>query len=135
MPLTPEEMAFLGPTVAEYSEIRLGPAWTVLYKLDVLGSEVTWLMEAYHIVDPIRLVTVATPDGGTKEILEFGRSPEQLPECPWPDAETVRRRNVELELEVEAYRAANPLLVGDSPDRRNRSSLSSAEGRTRTARA
>ena len=27
MPLTPEEIAFLGPTLAEHSDIQFGPAW------------------------------------------------------------------------------------------------------------
>ena len=92
MPLTPQEIAFMGPTTEEYVIQGLGPAWAVLRERGIWYRDLNWLMEAYKIVDPPRSFTISTPDGGTEQILEFGRTPEQLPECPWPDPETVRRR-------------------------------------------
>jgi hypothetical protein len=46
MPLTPEEVAFLGPVLAEYADLRVGPAWTVLRERGVRYTDLVWLMEA-----------------------------------------------------------------------------------------
>ncbi len=78
-------------------------------------SDILWLMEAYQIVDPPRLTPAFTPDGHTTEILEFGRPADPLPPCPWPDAETARRRNARIEAEVQA----SPLGVARGAARMN----------------
>lgn len=106
MPLTPQEIAFLGPTVAEYADLRDGPAWGLLRERGIRYTDIVWLMEAYRVVDPPRLATVVTPDGRTREVLTFGREVDPLPECPWHDAEAARRRNDQLQAEVRAFRSA-----------------------------
>jgi hypothetical protein len=112
MPLTPEEVAFLGPVVAEYADLRVGPAWTLLRERGIAYTDLVWLMEAYQLVDPPRLVTVVIPDGRTGEVLAFGREPDPLPECPWPDADAARWRNGQLEAEVQAFRSAHRKEAG-----------------------
>lgn len=106
MPLTPEEVAFLGPVLAEYADLRDGPAWAVLRERGIGYTDLVWLMEAYQLVDPPRLATVVTPERRTGEVLAFGREADPLPECPWPDAGVARRRSGQLEAEVRAFRLA-----------------------------
>jgi len=106
MPLTPEEIHFLGPALAEYHDLRVGPAWQQLHALGLLYPDVVWLMEAYLAVDPPRIERTVTADGTPAEILAFGRNPESVPECPWADADRARHRNQQLEIEVQAFRAA-----------------------------
>lgn len=106
MPLTPEEIAFLAPTVAEYAEVRNGPAWTVLNERKIGYRSLTWLMEAYNCVAPPRLVSQSAADGAITETLQFGQPSDNVPECPWVDNEAARRRNQEVELEVLAFREA-----------------------------
>ena len=106
MPLTPEEFAFLAPTWWEYEQLRFGPAWAVLRERGVKYWDIKWLMEAYGYVDPPRIVTVTTPDGATSEVFEIGHQIDPLPKCPWPDVEAARRRDAEIEPEVQACRSA-----------------------------
>jgi hypothetical protein len=106
MPLTPEEVACLGPVLAEYADLRDGPGWTVLRERGIKYTDLVWLMEAYQLVDPPRLVTTVTPEGRTVEVLAFGREADPLPDCPWPDAGAARQRNGQLEAEVRAWRSA-----------------------------
>ena len=105
MPLTPDEVAFLGPVVAEYADLRDRPAWAALRDRGIRYTALVWLMEAYQVIDPPRLTTVDTPEGPC-EVLAFGRPADPLPECPWPDAGAARRRNDQLEAEVRAFRSA-----------------------------
>jgi hypothetical protein len=104
MPLTPEEIAFLGPTVAEYSDVKTGPAWTILDQRKISYRCLIWLMEAYQFVDPPRFVSVTAADGTITELLQFGRPSDTAPECPWPDSDAANRRNQEIEPEVQALR-------------------------------
>ena len=106
MPLSPEEIAFLGPTVAEYTDVRTGPAWTVLNERKIGYQSLIWLMEAYQFIDPPRLVTTRATDGSITEVLQFGRPSETPPDCPWLDNEAASRRNTEIEPEVLAFREA-----------------------------
>jgi hypothetical protein len=46
MPLTPGEVAFLGSVLAEYADLRDGPAWTVLRERGIKYTDLVWLMEA-----------------------------------------------------------------------------------------
>lgn len=104
MPLTPEEIAFLGPTLAEYSDLRLGPAWQGLRDRRISPDDLVWLMEAYKLVDPPVIEKVAGPNGVTPEVFRLGRHHEPLPPCPWPDVVAARKRNREIEVEVRAQR-------------------------------
>ena len=106
MPLTPEEIAFLAPAVAEYTEVRTGPAWTILNERKIEYQSVTWLMEAYNCVDPPRLVSHSAADGTITETLQFGHPNDIVPDCPWVDNEAASRRNQEIEPEVHAFREA-----------------------------
>ncbi len=106
MPLTPEEVAFLGPTLAEYSEIRTGPAWRKLRELGVNYQSLIWLMEAQKIVDPPGIDTVVAADGTAAEVFRLGRDADPVPECPWADAHAVARRDAEIRTEVESHREA-----------------------------
>jgi hypothetical protein len=105
MPLTPQEIAFLGPVMAESAEVRIGPAWTLLRQRGIKYSDVIWLLEAYKFVDPPRLSTHFTADGTEMEVLEFGREIHPIPECPWPDVFSVRQREQQLEIEVRELRS------------------------------
>jgi hypothetical protein len=109
MPLTQREIAFLGPTLAEYSDLRLGPAWQTLRERGIRPDDLPWLMEAYKVVDPPGIETVGGPDGVTSEVLRLGRQRETIPPCPWPDGEAARKRNRELEAEVRAQRGRDTL--------------------------
>jgi len=100
MPLTPEVSAFLGPTVAEYSDIQRGPASLVLQDRGIRFDDLVWLMEAYKFVDPPGIETVVDPHGVTSDVFRLGRHKETLPPIPWADAEAARKRNRELEAEV-----------------------------------
>ena len=100
MPLTPEEIAFLGPTVAEYSDLQFGPAWQCLLHRGIGSEDLVWLMEAYKFVDPPGIETVVDPDGVTSEVFRLGRHQKPLPPCPWADSEAARKRNREIEPEV-----------------------------------
>lgn len=113
MPLTPSEIAFLGPAMAEYADVRNGPAWRALRERGVKYTDIVWLMEAYQIADPPRLTPVTSSEGTASEVLAFGRETNALPECPWPDAEAARTRNDELEAEVEAFRSAHGKDAGE----------------------
>ena len=104
MPLTREEVAFLGPTVAEYSDVQFGPAWQCLRDRGIRSVDLVWLMEAYKFVDPPGIETVVGPDGVTSEVFRLGRYRETLPPCPWPGVEAARERNRELEVEVQKQR-------------------------------
>ena len=104
MPLTREEVAFLGPTVAEYSDVQFGPAWQCLRDRGIRSVDLVWLMEAYKFVDPPGIETVVDPDGVTSDVFRLGRYRETLPPCPWADAEDARKRNRELEAEVRKQR-------------------------------
>jgi hypothetical protein len=104
MPLTPEEIAFLGPTLAEDSDLRLGPAWQTLREQGIRHDDLLWLMEACKFVDPPGIETVVGPNGVTSEVFRLGRHREALPPCPWADAEEARQRNRELEAEVQGQR-------------------------------
>jgi hypothetical protein len=106
MPLTPKEIAFLAPTVAEYTEVRTGPAWTVLNERKIGYQSVIWLMEAYNCVDPPRLDSSSAAGGSITETLRFGQASDIVPECPWVDNEAASRRNREVEPEVQAFREA-----------------------------
>ena len=105
MPLTQSEIAFLGQWMAEYVDIRTGPAWSALREHGIRYTDIIWLMEAYQIVDPPRLVRIVTDEGESVEVLQFGRETNSLPECPWADAGAARWRNDELEVEVQAFRS------------------------------
>jgi hypothetical protein len=105
MPLTPEKVAFLGPTVREYANVQRGPGWSLLDKRGVTYLDILWLMEVYPIIDPPRLTSTLSPDGQAIEALVFGRSADPLPHCPWPDAETARQQS--LEIEVQAPHSAS----------------------------
>lgn len=107
MPLTPPEAAFLGPAMAEYADLEIGPAWAQLGERGIAYTDVVWLLEAYQIADLPRLATVQGPDGRAGEILEFGRRAEPMPVCPWSDAAAARLRNALVEPEVHAFRAAH----------------------------
>lgn len=100
MPLTPEEVTFLGPTLAEYSDLRCGPAWQSLWDRGICSDDLVWLMEAYKFVDPPGIETVVDPDGVPSEVFRLGRPQEILPPCPWADADAARKRNREIEPEV-----------------------------------
>ena len=104
MPLTPEEIAFLGPTLAEYSDLQRGPAWLVLHERGIRSNDLAWLMEAYKFVDPPRLDMDVTTDGASVEVLRMGRQIEPIPACPWNSAEVARSRNREIEAEVRKQR-------------------------------
>ena len=104
MPLTPEEIAFLGPTLAEYSDLQRGPAWLVLHDRGIRSDDLVWLMEAYKFVDPPGIETVVDTDGVTSEVFRLGRHRESLPPCPWADADAARKRNREIEPEVRKQR-------------------------------
>jgi len=107
MPLTPEEIAFLGPTVAEYADVRTGPAWTNLNERKISYQSLIWLMEAYQCIDPPRLVTTRPTNGTITEVLQFGRPSETPLDCPWLDNEAASKRNTEIEPEVLAFREAH----------------------------
>jgi len=104
MPLTSEEIAFLGPTLAEYSDLQLGPAWQCLRHRGIGSDDLVWLMEAYKFVDPPGIETVVDPDGVTSDVFRLGRHQETLPPCPWADVEAARKRNRELEADVRKRR-------------------------------
>lgn len=104
MPLTPDEIAFLAPAVAEYADVRTGPAWTILNDRRISYQSVIWLMEAYQCIDPPRIVTTRSSDGTLIETLQFGRPSETAPTCPWADNETASKRNEEIKPEVLAFR-------------------------------
>ncbi len=104
MPLTTEEVAFLGPTLAEYSDLQLGPAWQCLRDRGICSDDLVWLMEAYKFVDPPEIETVVDPNGVTSEVFRLGHHHEPLPPCPWADVEAARKRNRELEAEVRKQR-------------------------------
>jgi hypothetical protein len=100
MPLTPEEIAFLGPTLAEYSDIQFGPAWQCLRDRGIGSDDLVWLMEAYKFVDPPGIETVVDPNGVTSDVFRLGHHQEPLSPCPWAVAEAARKRNREIEAEV-----------------------------------
>ena len=104
MPLTSEEIGFLGPVLAEYSELQNGPAWQVLEGRGIRYGDLVWLMEAYKFVDPPCVETTVTAAGGSIEKFRLGRKLDPLPACPWPSAEVARQRNLDLESEVETLR-------------------------------
>ena len=104
MPLTPEEVAFLGPTLAEYSDLQRGPAWLELQDRGVRSDDLAWLLEAYKFVDPPGIETVVDPDGVTSEVFRLGRHQKPLPPCPWAEAEAARKRNRDIEAEVRKQR-------------------------------
>ena len=104
MPLTPEEIAFLGPTLAEYSDLQRGPVWQVLHERGIYSNDLAWLMEAYKFVDPPRLDMDVTTDGAFVEVFRMGRQIEPIPACPWSSAEVARSRNREIEAEVRKQR-------------------------------
>lgn len=104
MPLTPDEIAFLGPTVAEYADIRTGPAWTRLNELGINYRDIVWLMEAQNFIHPPRLELAIVPGGKISEVLKFGFEMTPVPGCPWPDVETARSRNAQIEFEVAMRR-------------------------------
>jgi len=106
MPLTAKEFAFLGPALAEYTEVSTGLAWNVLNERKIHYSSLIWLMEARKCQEPPRLIAGVAPDGTPTETLEFARRNETIPECPWPDNESASRRNKEIEPEVQAFREA-----------------------------
>lgn len=107
MPLTPEEIAFLGPALAEYSEPQFGPAWQALQDRGIHPDDLVWLMEAYKFVEPPGIETVVDPDGVTSDVFRLGRHRETLPPCPWADAEAARKRNREIEPEVRKQRESD----------------------------
>ena len=109
MPLTPEEIAFLRPTLAEYSDLQHGPAWQVLQDLEIRSCDLVWLMEAYKFVDPPGIETVVDPNGVTSDVFRLGRHHESLPPCPWADVEAARKRNHEMEAEVRKRRESETL--------------------------
>lgn len=104
MPLTPEEVTFLGPTLAEYSDLQRGPASQVLQDRGIRSDDLVWLLEAYKFVDPPGVETVVDPDGVTSDVFRLGRHQETLPPCPWEDADAARKRNREIEPEVRKQR-------------------------------
>ena len=104
MPLTPNEIAFLGPMLAEYSELQFGPVWQVLHKRGIRSDDLAWLLEAYKFVDPPRLEMDVTTDGASVEVLRMGRQIEPIPACPWSGAKVARSRNREIEAEVRKQR-------------------------------
>ena len=104
MPLTPNEIAFLGPILAEYSELQFGPVWQVLHERGIHSDDIAWFLEAYKFVDPPRLEMVVTTDGASVEVLRMGRQIEPIPPCPWADAKAARKRNREIEAEVRKQR-------------------------------
>lgn len=104
MPLTPEEVAFLGPTLAEYSDLQCGPAWQNLRDRGIRSDDLAWLLEACKFVDSPRIETVVDTDGVTSDVFRLGRHHEPLPPCPWADADAARKRNREIEVEVRKQR-------------------------------
>ncbi len=104
MPLTPFEIAFLGPTLAEYSDLQHGPAWQALRDRGIRHYDLVWLMEAYKYVDPPGIETVLGPGGVTSEVFRLGRHRDPVPPCPWADVEAARTRNREIEAEVREQR-------------------------------
>lgn len=104
MPLTPEEIAFLGPTLAEYSDLQCGPAWQSLRDRGIFSDDLVWLMEAYKFVDPPWIETVVDPEGVTSDVFRLGRHRDTLSPCPWADADAARRRSREMEVEVRKQR-------------------------------
>jgi hypothetical protein len=109
MPLTPEEITFLGPTLAEYSDLQFGSAWQSLRNRGIGSDDLVWLMEAYKFVDPPGIETVVEPDGVSSDVFRLGRHQKTLPPIPWADAEATRKRNRELEAEVrKRYEGETP---------------------------
>jgi hypothetical protein len=104
VPLTSDEIAFLGPTVAEYSDLENGPAWKCLDRRGIRYDDFIWLMEAYKFVDPPCVETLHAAGGNSTEVFRLGRKVHPLPPCPWPNAEVARQRNRDMEVEVEALR-------------------------------
>lgn len=104
MPLTPNEIAFLGPMLAEYSDLLRGPAWLELHDRGIRSGDLVWLLEAYKFVDPPRLEMDVTTEGASVEVLRMGRQIEPVPACPWSGAEVARSRNREIEAEVRKQR-------------------------------
>lgn len=109
MPLTSDEIEFLGPTLAEYSDLQNGPAWQCLHGRGIHYSDLVWLLEAYKFVDPPCVETNVTAEGASIEVFRLGRKIDPLPACPWPSAEVARQRNQEMESEVDAlWRGPTP---------------------------
>jgi hypothetical protein len=104
VPLTSDEINFLGPTLAEYSDLQNGPACRCLHRRGIRHGDLVWLMEAYKFVDPPCVETHVTAERGSVEVFRLGRKIDPLPACPWPTAEVARRRNQEMKSEVEALR-------------------------------
>jgi hypothetical protein len=101
MPLTFPEVEFIESFIDEYMALEMGPASCKLRERGLLGAEILHLLDAYSRAHPPRLEKKEI-DGVAGEVLVYGRPIPSLPDPPWPDAETARRRNAEILAEREA---------------------------------